>query len=83
MYDVNTYDHAMCTRFHHPLNMTLITTYQLWFPLIPLVVGIYYHYKNIIFPLFCNFCSTINKLILKKIHIRSLIFDNDFFPITY
>ncbi len=56
MYNINTYDHATCTNFHCQLNMTLTTNYQIWFPLIQLIVPLFCHYRNIIFPLFCDYC---------------------------
>jgi hypothetical protein len=64
VYDINTYNHLTFTHCHHPLNMTFATS--CW------------HYKNVIFPLFCDCCSNVNKLIILKTHIYSLIFSTEF-----
>jgi hypothetical protein len=52
MYNIHTYNHAMCIHFPCALDMTLGTSNQLWFPLIQLFV-----------PLFCHYATIIKKLI--------------------
>jgi hypothetical protein len=68
VYDLNTYDHAMCKHFHNPLTMTFVTSCKLWFSSTQLFVPLCSHYKSITFAIFCDYYSTINKLIT-KVHI--------------
>jgi len=71
VYGVNTYDHATYPHFHH----------QFWH--LQLIVNYDSHYKNIIFPFFCDYYSTINKLITKKIIFNLYYLIMNFFPINY
>jgi hypothetical protein len=55
------------------LDTTLVISYQLWFSLIQLVVRVCCQYRSIIFPLFCDYCLNVNKLIAKKSYLISNI----------
>ncbi len=66
VYNLNTYDHAMCMRFHQPLHMTLSTCLQL-------VVPLSCYYISTTFSLFCNYYSTILLLIFHYIATHNIM----------
>jgi hypothetical protein len=63
MYNIDTCDHVICTHFPHPLDMSLVTSCQIWFPLIQLVVyyvaivtiSIFHYFVNVLQLLMINY----------------------------
>jgi len=69
----------MCTHFHYPLDMTLVTSCELRFPIISPIVLCYVAIIDVFFFIILGLLLTINKLITRNFHIQCLIFNNELF----